>query len=80
MKLWNSMKQGAGKLAFEADRMVRIKKEESAVDEARKQIANVTTSIGQVALSLFRSGSLDAPEVAVLVAQIDQHRNLRGVQ
>lgn len=72
MKLWNSMKQGAGKLAFEADRMMRVKKEEAAIEEARKQIAAVTANIGAVALSLFRSGSLDEPQVASLVTQIDE--------
>ncbi len=72
MKLWSSVRQQANKLAFEADRMMRIKKEESAIDDARKQISNVTTSIGQVALGLFRAGSLDVPQVAALVKQIDE--------
>jgi hypothetical protein len=70
MKLWSSVRQQAGKLAFEAERMVRIKKEESAIDDSRKQIAAVQTSLGQVALSLFRSGSLNVPQVAALAQQI----------
>ena len=72
MKLWSSVRQQANKLAFEADRALRIRKEESAVDEARKQISAVQANIGQVALSLFRAGSLDVPQIASLAQQIDE--------
>jgi hypothetical protein len=70
MKLWSSVRQQAGKLAFEAERLVRIKKEESAIDDARKQIAAIHTSLGQVALSLYRAGSLNVPQVAALAQQV----------
>ena len=72
MKLWNSVRSQAGKLAFEAERMVRIRKEESAIDEARKQITGVAASMGQVALSLYRSGGLDEPQIAALAKQVDE--------
>ena len=70
MKLWSSVRQQAGKLAFEAERLVRIKKEESAIEDARKQISAIHGSLGQVALSLYRSGSLNVPQVATLAQQI----------
>ncbi len=70
MKLWSSVRQQAGKLAFEADRMVRIKREESAIAGINTEVQTVQTNLGQIALALYRSGALANPQVAALAAQI----------
>jgi len=70
MKLWSSVRGQAEKMAFEAEKMVRIKKEEAAMDEVRKQLQSKQLGLGEVALGLFRSGALADPQVAALAEEI----------
>ena len=70
MKLWSSVRGQAEKMAFEADKLVRIKKEESAMGEVRNQLQAKQVSLGEVALGLFRSGALANPEIAALAGEI----------
>lgn len=70
MKLWGSMKQQAGKLAFEAEKAVRIKREESAISGLKTQIENQCSEIGKTVLGMFNEGSLDHPQLLPFVQQI----------
>jgi len=72
MKIWGSVRQGAGKLAFEADKLVRIKKQEGLISDANKEIQTKLTALGEVALSLYRGGALNQPQVAAIAAEIAQ--------
>jgi membrane protease subunit (stomatin/prohibitin family) len=60
-------------MAFEADKLVRIKKEESAMGEVRNQLQTQKASLGEVALGLFRSGALADPQIAALEAKVAEH-------
>ncbi len=70
MKLWGSMKQQAGKLAFETEKAVRIKREESAISGLKSQIEAQCTEIGKVVLGLYRESDFSLPQVDAFVEQI----------
>jgi len=70
MKLWSSVRGQAEKMAFEAEKMVRVKKEEAAMGEVRNQLQAKHLSLGEVALGLFRSAALANPEIAALAEEI----------
>jgi peptidoglycan hydrolase CwlO-like protein len=70
MKLWSSVRGQAEKMAFEADKMMRVKREESTVAEAQSEIQARQLSLGQVALALYRSGALQDAQVAQLAQEI----------
>lgn len=72
MKLWSSMRQQAAKVAFEADRMMRVKHEESAISGLRSEIQTAQVSLGQIALALYREGTLANPKVAEFAQQISR--------
>ena len=52
MKLWGSVRQGAAKVAFEADKMVRVRKQEQAIAEVEKQVREHFVSLGESVLDL----------------------------
>jgi hypothetical protein len=70
MKLWGSVKQQAGKLAFEAEKAVRIKREESAISGFKSQIDAQCTEIGKVVLGLYREGTISHPQIEPFVQQV----------
>jgi hypothetical protein len=70
MKLWGSMKQQAGKLAFETEKAVRIKREEGVVSGLKSQIEAQCTEMGKVVLGLYREGSFEHPQLDSFVQQI----------
>jgi len=72
MKLWGSVRQQAGKLAFEADKLVRIRREESAINEVQGQITAQYTELGKAVLELFRSGAVSHPQIASFAEQVAQ--------
>lgn len=79
MKLWGSVKQQAEKLAFEAEKAVRIKREESAIANLKSQIEAQYTELGKTVLRLMAEGAVSHPQlepfaqaVASLQEQIKQ--------
>ncbi len=54
----------AEKAAFEADKLVRINREESALSEAQKKVQAKPADLGQAALALYRDGALADPAIA----------------
>ena len=66
------MRQQAAKVAFEADRMMRVKHEESAISGLRSEIQTAQVSLGQIALALYREGTLVHPKVAEFAQQISR--------
>lgn len=72
MKLWGSMKQQAGKLAFDTEKAVRIKREESAISGLKSQIEAQCTEIGKMVLGLYREGGFNLPQIDPFVQQIAQ--------
>jgi membrane protease subunit (stomatin/prohibitin family) len=70
MKLWSSVRGQAEKVAFEADKMLRVRKEESAISDARNQIQAKHLALGQVALALYQAGELKDAQVEALATEV----------
>jgi hypothetical protein len=70
MKLWGSVRQGAAKVAFEADKMVRVRKQEQAIAEVEKQVREHFVSLGESVLDLYRKGMVDHPTIAAAHQQM----------
>jgi hypothetical protein len=70
MKLWGSMKQQAGKLAFEAEKAVRVKREESAISSLKAQVEAQSTALGKTVLNLAREGAIHHTQVEPFVQQV----------
>jgi hypothetical protein len=69
-KAMKSVQTTAGKTAFEADKMVRTKREEGVLSDAQKRVQAKLAELGQAALALYRSGTLSDPSVTALVDEI----------
>ena len=64
MKLWGSMKQGANKLAFETEKALRVKRQESAISGLRDRVQAQYAELGQAAFALMDEGALTHPQLA----------------
>ena len=71
----------AEKAAFEADKLVRVKREESTLADMQRKVQGKLVDLGQAALALYRSGALTDPavsglaqELADLEGQVDQQK------
>ena len=69
-KAMKSVQTTAGKTAFEADKMVRTKREEGVLSDAQKRVQAKLAELGQAALALYRSGTLSDPSVTALADEI----------
>ena len=69
-KAMKSVQTTAGKTAFEADKMVRAKREEGVLSDAQKRVQAKLAELGQAALALYRSGTLSDPSVTALADEI----------
>ena len=69
-KALKSVQTTAEKTAFEADKLVRVKREEGALNEAEKRVQAKLIDLGQAALALLRNGVLSHPSLAALVSEI----------
>lgn len=69
-KAMKSVQTTAGKTAFEADKLVRVKREEGVLSDAQKRVQAKLTELGQAALALYRSGALSDPSVTALADEI----------
>ena len=81
-KAMKSVQTTAGKTAFEADKMVRTKREEGALSDTQKRVQAKLAELGQAAFALYRSGTLSDPsvtaladEIANLEAQVQQQKD-----
>jgi uncharacterized protein involved in exopolysaccharide biosynthesis len=70
MKLWGSMKQGANKLAFDAEKVLRVKRQESSIAGLRDKVQAQYTELGQTAMALMEEGAIAHPQLAQFANQI----------
>ncbi len=70
----DKLKEGAGKAAFEADRLRRLNQEQSVVRTLKRQVDAQTAEMGRQALTLFDDGSLTQPELLATCEKIDSLR------
>lgn len=61
--LVNRFKAGAGKAAFEADRLRRLQAAQSAVKPLRADAERLFTEMGKLAYLAYNQGALDRPEL-----------------
>ncbi len=69
-KALKSVQGTAEKAAFEADKLVRVRREEGALNEAQAKVQGKLAELGQAALALYRDGALTDPAVAGLAEEI----------
>jgi sRNA-binding protein len=65
-----SVKDGAEKVSFEAQKLVRVQREEAVVTDLNNKIQGKTMDVGRLALQLQRTGALNEPAVAALAQEI----------
>ncbi|HOU24645.1 MAG TPA: zinc ribbon domain-containing protein, partial [Anaerolineae bacterium] len=67
--LFDRVKRETSKAAFEADRLLRIRRVEGMIGDIRRQITQQSYQIGTKAIELSRSGQLDSPPELVALCQ-----------
>ena len=69
--VFDSMRLTRDKAALEADKMIRIRREQGAIDQLRRDITAVETESSKAALGAYRAGELTHPAVVLICQQID---------
>lgn len=69
-KALKSVQSTAEKAAFEADKLVRVKREEGALADMQRKVQARLADLGQAALALYHAGSLTDPGVAALAQEL----------
>ncbi len=69
-KALKSVQSTAEKAAFEADKLVRVKREEGALANMQRKVQAKLAGLGQAALALYQAGSLADPTVAALAQEL----------
>ncbi|NLT74048.1 MAG: hypothetical protein GXX94_07630 [Chloroflexi bacterium] len=64
MKLWGSVKQQANKLAFDAEKALRLKRQEGVISGLRDKVEAQFTEMGKTAYSLMDEGAIAHPHLA----------------
>lgn len=72
MGVLDTIKQGAGKAAFEADRRVRLVRVESNIGTLKRTMAAQVAQLGEAAYGLYRQGTLADQGLAALCDQVRQ--------
>ena len=78
--LFDRIKSGADKAAFEADRLRRQSQAQGAVNKVKNDLNAQTAGIGQKVLALYDAGALAQPELVELCQQLDTLRQQIAVQ
>jgi hypothetical protein len=76
MKLWGSMKQGANKLAFDAEKALRVKRQEGAISGLRDKVQAQYAGLGQTAYALMDEGAIAHPQLAQYANEIGRLQEL----
>ncbi len=70
MKLWGSVKQQANKLAFDAEKALRVKRQEGLISALQDKVQAQYAELGQKALALMDEGAIVHPQLAVFANEI----------
>jgi hypothetical protein len=71
---FDRLKSGADKAAFEADRLLRLNRAESAVRAAQRELDAEILELGRQALALYDAGTLAQPELQDVCLKVDAKR------
>jgi len=67
----DSMRQKADQAALEADKLVRIRREQAAIDQLRRDIKAQLDALAQAALTAYHAGEIAHPQLVSICRQID---------
>ncbi len=70
MKLWGSVKQQANKLAFDAEKALRVKRQEGVISALRDKVQAQYSELGQATLALMDEGAIVHPQLAAFANEI----------
>lgn len=69
--LFDSMRHKADQAALEADKLMRIRREQAAIDQLRRDIRVQMDALGQAAFTAYRAGEIAHPHLVSICRQID---------
>jgi|MudIll2142460700_1097286.scaffolds.fasta_scaffold1101718_1 RNA polymerase subunit RPABC4/transcription elongation factor Spt4 len=72
--LFDKIKSGADKAAFEADRLRRVNQAQGVLSKLKGELATQVTAIGTRAVELYDAGAMTQPELQELFQQLDSLR------
>ncbi|MBX6772649.1 MAG: hypothetical protein IRY83_13040 [Chloroflexi bacterium] len=72
MSLWDTVRQKAGKAAAEAERQAKIARLTVEISRTRGKITERLEEMGQVALELYRQGTIEHARLEPLAAEISK--------
>ncbi len=64
------LKSGAGKVAFEAEKVARVNRAQSELAQLKKQADTLYAKLGEMVYENFTSGSSEAPDISQLCQNI----------
>jgi predicted amidophosphoribosyltransferase len=67
----DSVRQKADQAALEADKLIRIRREQAATDQMRRDISTQMDALGQAALAAYRAGEIAHPRLLTVCQAID---------
>lgn len=70
-KALKSVQSTAEKAGFEADKLVRVRREEGALATLQNSVQTKLADLGRAALALHRSGGVSDPSLAALAQEIE---------
>lgn len=69
--LVDSMRLKADQAALEADKLIRIRREQGGIDQLRRDIQTQMDALGQATLSAYRAGEIAHPQLVTICQQLD---------
>lgn len=69
--LVDSMRLKADQAALEADKLIRIRREQGGIDQLRRDIKMQMDALGQAALTAYRAGEIAHPQLVSVCQQVD---------
>jgi len=69
--LVDSMRLKADQAALEADKLIRIRREQGGIDHLRRDIKAQMDALGQAALTAYRAGEIAHPQLVSICQQVD---------
>lgn len=70
MSLWDSVRRGASRAAAEAEKQATIAKLSMEVNSTKGKVKDKLEEMGQVALDLYRQGTIDHASLEPIVLEI----------
>lgn len=75
MNVFNQVKRSARRASFEAERMLRIEREQAQIGAFNSQLRNGITRLGQLTYDLARRGEVTHAELQQFCTQLDELRS-----